>query len=53
MIKQNISYLCLKHLISMKQLKIYIDTSVIGGFFDKEFEIDTKAVVKDLIDHER
>jgi predicted nucleic acid-binding protein len=28
--------------------RIYIDTSVVGGFFDKEFEIPTKALFKRL-----
>jgi hypothetical protein len=26
----------------MKQQRIYIDTSVVGGFFDAEFEKETK-----------
>ncbi len=29
----------------MKQ-RIYIDTSVLGGYFDKEFETDTKLFFK-------
>ena len=28
--------------------RIYIDTSIVGGFFDKEFEIPTKALFKRL-----
>jgi predicted nucleic acid-binding protein len=28
----------------MRRLKIYIDTSVIGGYFDQEFETETKAL---------
>ena len=28
--------------------RIYIDTSVVGGFFDKEFEKETKALFKRL-----
>ncbi|GHV67914.1 hypothetical protein FACS1894199_14300 [Bacteroidia bacterium] len=31
----------------MKQ-RIYIDTSVVGGFFDKEFETETKALFERL-----
>jgi hypothetical protein len=31
----------------MKQ-RIYIDTSIAGGYFDKEFEIETKALFKRL-----
>jgi len=27
-----------------KKTRIYIDTSIVGGFFDKEFEIETKAL---------
>ncbi len=36
----------------MKQIRIYIDTSVIGGFFDKEFEIETKALFQKFINKE-
>ena len=28
----------------MKQQRIYIDTSIVGGFFDKEFEKETKLL---------
>jgi predicted nucleic acid-binding protein len=28
----------------MKKLKIYIDTSIVGGYFDDEFSIETKAL---------
>ena len=28
--------------------RIYIDTSGVGGFFDKEFETETKALFKRL-----
>jgi len=28
----------------MRKLKVYIDTSVIGGYFDQEFEIETKLL---------
>jgi hypothetical protein len=31
----------------MKQ-RIYIDTSIVGGFFDKEFELETKALFERL-----
>ena len=31
----------------MKQ-RIYIDTSIVGGFFDKEFEAETKALFERL-----
>jgi hypothetical protein len=45
----------------MKQQRIYIDTSVVGGFFDKVFEKETKLLFqrlkirnpKDLIDYDR
>jgi predicted nucleic acid-binding protein len=30
--------------------RIYIDTSVVGGYFDKEFEIDTKAFFKRIFE---
>jgi len=32
----------------MKQQRIYIDTSIIGGFFDKEFEKETKLLFQRL-----
>jgi ADP-heptose:LPS heptosyltransferase len=32
----------------MKQQRIYIDTSIVGGFFDKEFEKETKLLFKQL-----
>ncbi|GHT11475.1 hypothetical protein AGMMS4956_04570 [Bacteroidia bacterium] len=34
------------------QQKIYIDTSIVGGFFDKEFETETKALFERLKDKE-
>jgi predicted nucleic acid-binding protein len=30
------------------QQRIYIDTSIVGGFFDKEFETETKALFERL-----
>jgi len=32
----------------MKQQRIYIDTSIVGGFFDKEFAKDTKMLFQRL-----
>ncbi|MDR2206763.1 MAG: PIN domain-containing protein [Flavobacteriaceae bacterium] len=32
----------------MKRERIYIDTSIVGGFFDKEFENDTKLLFRRL-----
>jgi len=32
----------------MKQQRIYIDTSVVGGFFDKVFEKETKLLFQRL-----
>ena len=32
----------------MKQQRIYIDTSIVGGFFDKVFEEDTKLLFQQL-----
>jgi len=32
----------------MKQQRIYIDTSVVGGFLDRTFEEDTKLLFKRL-----
>jgi len=36
----------------MKQQRIYIDTSIVGGFFDKEFEKETRLLFKQLEDKE-
>jgi predicted nucleic acid-binding protein len=33
----------------MRKLKIYIDTSVIGGYYDTEFSQDTKSLFKKII----
>ena len=32
----------------MKQQRIYIDTSIVGGFFDTEFEKETKLLFQRL-----
>lgn len=32
----------------MKQQRVYIDTSIVGGFFDIEFEKETKLLFKRL-----
>jgi hypothetical protein len=32
----------------MKKDRIYIDTSIVGGFFDDEFELETKLLFKKL-----
>ena len=32
----------------MKQQRIYIDTSIVGGFFDKEFEKETRLLFQRL-----
>ncbi len=32
----------------MRKLRIYIDTSVIGGFFDEEFNTDTKLLFEEV-----
>ena len=37
-----------KCLFGMKQQRIYIDTSIVGGFFDKEFEKETKLLFQRL-----
>lgn len=31
-------------------MKIYVDTSVFGGYFDKEFEIPSKKLFKEIFD---
>jgi predicted nucleic acid-binding protein len=36
----------------MRKLKIYIDTSVIGGYFDQEFENETKELFDKFINQE-
>lgn len=34
----------------MKKDRIYIDTSIVGGYFDLEFELETKLLFKRLTD---
>ena len=36
----------------MKKDRIYIDTQIVGGFFDTEFEVETQLLFKRLIDRE-
>ena len=36
----------------MRQQRVYIDTSVVGGFFDTMFERETKLLFKRLEDRE-
>jgi hypothetical protein len=36
----------------MKKDRIYIDTSIVGGFFDDEFESETKLLFKRLENNE-
>ena len=36
----------------MKKDRIYIDTSIVGGFFDTEFEVETQLLFKRLINRE-
>lgn len=36
----------------MKKDKIYIDTSIVGGYFDIEFEVETKLLFKRLLSRE-
>ncbi len=33
----------------MRSLKVYVDTSFIGGYFDEKFEIDTKLLFDEII----
>jgi len=43
------SYICISNnLIRMKRQRIYIDTSIVGGFFDTEFEKETKLLFQQL-----
>ena len=32
----------------MKKLKVYLDTSVIGGYFDEEFELYSKSLIDNI-----
>ena len=41
-------YFCTHKLVKMKRQRIYIDTSIVGGFFDKEFEKETKMLFQRL-----
>lgn len=36
----------------MKKERIYIDTSIVGGYFDLEFEVETKLLFKRLVNGE-
>jgi hypothetical protein len=36
----------------MKKIRIYIDTSIVGGYFDVEFELETKMLFKRMMDKE-
>ena len=33
----------------MRKLRVYIDTSVLGGYFDDEFSIDTKQLFDEIL----
>jgi predicted nucleic acid-binding protein len=33
----------------MKKLRIYIDTSVLGGYFDDEFNVDTRLLFDEIL----
>jgi hypothetical protein len=35
-----------------RKLVLYIDTSVIGGYFDVEFEVDTKMLFESVLKNE-
>jgi len=37
----------------MKKLRIYLDTSVIGGCFDDEFEVDSRNLINEIISGEK
>ena len=37
-----------KNSVKMKRQRIYIDTSIVGGFFDAEFEKETKMLFRRL-----
>jgi predicted nucleic acid-binding protein len=36
-------------ILMMKKLRIYIDTSVIGGYFDDEFNVDTRLLFDEIL----
>ena len=36
----------------MKKDRIYIDTSIVGGYFDIEFEVETNLLFKRLVERE-
>jgi predicted nucleic acid-binding protein len=36
----------------MKKLRIYIDTSVLGGYFDDEFNVDTRILFNEILQGE-
>jgi len=33
----------------MRKLRIYIDTSVIGGYYDQEFSKDTRLLFEQIV----
>jgi len=35
----------------VKKIKVYFDTSVIGGFYDKEFEKETQIIFNEVIEN--
>jgi predicted nucleic acid-binding protein len=52
-IYKKILYLCgYKSAVKMKRQRIYIDTSIVGGFFDIEFEKETKLLFQRLENNE-
>ena len=38
--------------MKLKKLNLYIDTSVIGGYFDVEFEKETKLLFESILNKE-
>jgi predicted nucleic acid-binding protein len=38
--------------MEIKRLNLYIDTSVIGGYFDVEFEIETRKLFESILNND-
>ena len=47
-----IDYICTNNLRVMVKQRVYIDTSVVGGYFDDEFSADTKKLFERIINED-
>jgi len=47
-LQKELFFVYLSLLYTMKKDRIYIDTSIVGGYFDVEFEFETKLLFERL-----